>query len=162
MSDGKMHLQDSSEDVTSPHLFSFMENRSGLPRERVQVCRHRTHDSHTHMHTHVHTRTRKKKNSKSCAHWHRIFVSALNRNCVALTSQKQEHILVLLTSSPTTSKADVQTACRVRIPGYLSQQTAVEIAYSDLSREVSDTSKSFAFIYHLPQAFHTRTLIWPV
>lgn len=56
-SEGKMHLQDSLEDLTSPHLFSFMENQSGLRRERVQVCRHRTHDIYTHMHTHVHIST---------------------------------------------------------------------------------------------------------
>lgn len=67
MSKGKMHLQDSSEDFTSPHLFSFMENQSGLWRERAQVCRHRTQDIYTHMRTHVHTSIRKKKKMRSLA-----------------------------------------------------------------------------------------------
>lgn len=55
-SEGKMHLEDSSEDFA----FSFMENPSGL-REGgggggpVQTCRHGAHDIHTHACKHTFT-----------------------------------------------------------------------------------------------------------
>lgn len=49
-----------------PHLFSFMETRSGLRRERVQVCRHGT-PSHTCMVTPA------LEEKPRCIHCHGIF-----------------------------------------------------------------------------------------
>lgn len=136
-----MHLQDSSEDFTSPHLFSFMENQSGLRRERVQVCRHRTHDIYTHMHTHVHTSIRKKNMLRSLA---QDFCVTPELELRGLDLPKSRSIFLSSSPSPcwhqrpmfkTRAKWGFLGNCRLFAE---TQLTAVEIAYSDLSREAAE------------------------